>query len=93
MVKAILFDFWGTLMENGVFPSPTSQTRRLLRLRLSYQEYVTRFEKAFMTQKFPDLYKAFENVCKEFKLSPPSFIQDRLIGCVVRNQCELILFL
>jgi hypothetical protein len=25
MVKAILFDFWGALVENGIFPSPVKQ--------------------------------------------------------------------
>ena len=85
MLKAILFDFWGTIVENGVFPSPTSQTRRMLRIQAPYQEFVTRFEKAFMTQKFPDLFKAFESVCEEFKIKPPQFIIDNLVGLWNKN--------
>ncbi len=85
MLKAILFDFWGTIVENGVFPSPTSQTRRMLRIQSPYQDFVTRFEKAFMTQKYPDLYKAFESVCQEFKIKPPAFVLDNLVGLWNKN--------
>ena len=85
MLRAVLFDFWGTVVENGVFPSPTSQTQRILRLYMPYKEFVTRFERAFMTQKYPDLYKAFEAVCKEFNVNPPAFILDRLVGLWNKN--------
>lgn len=52
---------------------------------MPYQEFVTRFEKAFMTQKYPDLYKAFESVCQEFQIQPPMFILDRLVGLWNKN--------
>ncbi len=32
MVKLIIFDFWGTLVENGIFPSPVRQVKYILRI-------------------------------------------------------------
>ena len=65
MVKAILFDFWGTLVENGVW-SPIKQVKRIINIHTPFSEYVVRMEKAMMTQKFSSLKDAFESVCKEF---------------------------
>ncbi len=87
MVKAIFFDFWGTLVENGVFPSPVRQAKNLLQLyKLPFPEYIVRFEKSFMTKDFEDLYKAFENVCKEFKITPTKSMLDGLVGMWNKNK-------
>ena len=40
MVKAIFFDFWGTVVENGVFPSPVKQARFLLGLEIEFSDYI-----------------------------------------------------
>lgn len=86
MVKAILFDFWGTLVENGVFPSPVRQVKYILRLqKIPFPEYITRFEKSFMTQKFDSLAEAFTNVINEFELNPPSFVTEKLVGMWNKN--------
>ena len=45
MLKAIIFDFWGTLVETGT-SSPIRQVKDILRLRLSFPAYVTRMEEA-----------------------------------------------
>ena len=68
MVKAILFDFWGTLVEQGVW-SPVKQVKNILQIDLSFSEYITRMESAFMTQTFSSLKEAFENICHEFNLT------------------------
>lgn len=87
MVKAILFDFWGTLVENGVYPSPVRQVKYTLNLRnLPFPLYIIQFERSFMTQKFDDLYKAFEAVCKEFKLQPNQDFLDNLVGMWNKNK-------
>ncbi len=87
MVKAILFDFWGTLVENGVYPSPVRQVKYILNLRtLPFPLYIIQFERSFMTQKFDDLYKAFENVCKEFKIQPNQGLLDNLVGMWNKNK-------
>ena len=40
MVKAILFDFWGTLVENGV-RSPVKQVKWILMLKdMDFSEYI-----------------------------------------------------
>jgi len=80
MVKAILFDFWGTLVENGVFPSPIRQVRYILRLRMPFQEFVVKFEETFMLKKFETLTRAFEEVCNTFQVKPPQFVIEKLIG-------------
>ena len=50
MVKAVIFDFWGTLMENGVW-SPIKQVQQILQIDLPFSEYVGRMEQAMMTEK------------------------------------------
>lgn len=86
MVKAILFDFWGTLVENGIFPSPVRQAKYILRLqKVPFPDYITRFEKSFMTQKFDSLTEAFQNVIDEFELNPPSFVNEKLVGMWNKN--------
>jgi putative hydrolase of the HAD superfamily len=85
MTKVIFFDFWGTLVENGVFPSPVRNVKFILRIDLPFQDYVTKFEKAFMTQKFDNLKLAFENVAKEFDLTLDTEMMDRLVGLWNKN--------
>lgn len=80
MVKAIIFDFWGTLVENGVFPSPVRQVKYILRVEEPFSEYIVKFENAFMLKKYDDLYSAFMSVCEAFGKSPEKFILDRLVG-------------
>ena len=79
MTKAILFDFWGTLVENGVW-SPIKQVKNILEIKLPFPEYVVRMEKAMMTSKFNNLKEAFENVCKEFNLEINNDKIDSLVG-------------
>ena len=79
MVKAILFDFWGTLVENGVW-SPIKQIKNILNLDLPFSEYVVRMEKAMMTKTFPSLKDAFESVCKEFDVPYTEQKMEQLIG-------------
>ena len=84
MVKAIIFDFWGTLVENGVW-SPIKQVKRILNIKAPFPEYVVRMERAMMTEKFDSLKDAFTNVCKEFNLHPPEEVIDELVGMWNKN--------
>tara|TARA_Y100000310_G_C20534798_1_gene740328 strand:+ start:356 stop:988 length:633 start_codon:yes stop_codon:yes gene_type:complete len=79
MVKAILFDFWGTLVEQGVW-SPVKQVRNILGIGMPFSEYITRMESSFMTREFPSLKDGFENMCFEFGLSPQEKKTEDLIG-------------
>lgn len=79
MVKAIIFDFWGTLVENGVW-SPVKQVKNILGITAPFSEYVVRMEKAMMTSTFPSLKDAFESVCKEFNLTCTEQKTEQLIG-------------
>lgn len=87
MVKAILFDFWGTLVENGTYPSPVRQVKYMLNLRnLPFPLYIIQLERSFMTKRFDDLYKAFEIVCQEFKIKPTQELLDKLVGMWNKNK-------
>ncbi len=79
MAKVILLDFWGTIVENGVW-SPVKQIRNILNIRISFQEYIVRMEKSMMTNEFKSLRIAFENVCKEFNIPIENEKIERLIG-------------
>jgi len=79
MVKVILFDFWGTLVENGVW-SPTKQAKNILQIDVPFSDYVTRMERAMMTSKFFELKDAFLAVGNEFKVKVNPRQMDLLIG-------------
>src|SRR3989344_4633495 len=85
MVKAIVFDFWGTLVDNGTY-SPLRQTYNLLRARMQFSEFVQIFEKTVMTKPFDEQAKAFEEACNSLGVPVKSFIIDKLIGLWNKNR-------
>tara|TARA_Y100000031_G_scaffold130823_1_gene150794 strand:- start:180 stop:815 length:636 start_codon:yes stop_codon:yes gene_type:complete len=86
MVKAILFDFWGTIVENGVFPSPSRQVQEILRLNVPFPEFVHRFEEAFMTKEFDSLQDAFSAVFSGFEIKENKVEMEELIGLWNKNK-------
>ncbi len=85
-IKGILFDFWGTLVENGVFPSPVRQAQVVLGLEIDFSEYIQKFEEALMLKKYNDLYEAFTAVCEAFNVKPEQELLDQLVGLWNRNK-------
>jgi HAD superfamily hydrolase (TIGR01493 family) len=85
MVEAILFDFWGTLVENGIYPSPVRQARYFLRVNIPFQDFVVKFEEAFMLKKHATLADAFQSVYDAFEVHPPAFVTEKLIGMWNKN--------
>lgn len=86
--KVLIFDLWGTLLENGIFPSPVKQTKKIMGLfKMPFPEYIHDFEKAFMTKDFENLKKAFNNVFSEMKVDPKDYNrEERLIGLWNKNK-------
>ena len=80
----ILFDFWGTLVEQGT-KSPLRQTYNFLRPRLDFSEFVEQFENAFMLKEYKDLNEAFESVLESFGMTPRPDIIEKLIGVWNKN--------
>lgn len=85
MIKAILLDSWGTIVENGIYPSPVKQVRYMLRIREPFPEYIEKFENTFMTEQYDDLKEAFRQVAKAFNVNPPEFVYDKLVGMWNKN--------
>lgn len=85
MIKGMIFDFWGTLVENGVY-SPTKQLQEILRSPLPYGEFIVKLEEVFMTKQFPDQETAFIAVCKAFDVNPHHIMLDKLIGLWNNNK-------
>jgi FMN phosphatase YigB (HAD superfamily) len=84
-VKVIFFDFFGTLVENGV-TSPVKRVKWILRLDdMDFSEYIVKFEEVFMTKSFDDLKTGFVEVTKAFEKNPPEFVIDKLIGMWNKN--------
>ncbi len=79
MVNTLIFDFWGTLVENGI-RSPIKEVKQILNIKMPFSEYVVKMERAMMTMPFHSLAEAFEAVVKEFGLSPPPEVIDELVG-------------
>ena len=84
MVKAIFFDLWGTLVENGSFPSPVKQIWRLMPERLSFQDFIVKFENSLMTQEFENLIDAFTKVLKDFGSKDKDLV-EKMVGVWNRN--------
>ncbi|MFH1276656.1 MAG: HAD family hydrolase [Candidatus Woesearchaeota archaeon] len=79
MIKTIFVDFWGTLIEQGVW-SPIKHVRTILKMRMPFHEFVVRFEKAMMLKPFIDLREAFHNVGEEFNIDITDREMEELIG-------------
>ena len=74
MAKAVLFDFWGTLAENGTY-SPLRQTYNILRVRMKFSDFVIKTEHVLMTKPYEDQASAFTAVCQAFNIMPkPLFL-------------------
>lgn len=85
MAKVIILDFWGTLVDNGVY-SPLKQIKQILGLDfMDYSEFVSRLERVMMTQRFDQLREAFEAVCREFGVSCDDKVAENLIGIWNKN--------
>ncbi|MCF7866871.1 HAD family hydrolase [Candidatus Woesearchaeota archaeon] len=85
MTKAIIFDLWGTIVENGVYPSPAKQVKYFLRTQIPFSEFITTFEYTFMTQEHESLKAAFEKVVSDFNLRIPEFVYEKLVGTWNKN--------
>lgn len=85
MVKAVFFDFWGTLVENGTY-SPLRQTYRVLRLRMPFSQFAEQFEHVFMTKNHEDQASAFTEVCNAFNIDPKPVIIEKLVGLWNKNR-------
>ncbi len=79
MVKAVLFDLWGTLLETGI-ESPIKQIKMALNIRIPFHFYVVRLEKVMMVKEFSSLNEAFSVVCQEFGLRCPQWKIEELVG-------------
>ena len=86
MIKAIFFDFWGTLIENGVFPSPVKQVRFLLDIDMEFPEYIQKFEEILMLKEYENLNDAFTEVCKDFKIKPETEKIEKVVGMWNKNK-------
>ncbi|MCX6709920.1 MAG: HAD family hydrolase [Candidatus Woesearchaeota archaeon] len=85
MIKAIIFDFWGTLVENGTY-SPIRQVRNILRLNdIDFSDYVMALEKTMMLRRYAELKEAFIDVCNEFEIKPSEYQLNILIGLWNKN--------
>ena len=85
MAKILLFDWWGTLVNNGTY-SPLRQTYQLLRPRMKFGDFVHRFEDVFMTQRFETQEEAFHSVFDALNVRPKAFVMDKLIGIWNKNR-------
>ena len=87
MIKGIIFDFWGTLVENGVNPSPLKQVREGMHLdNIPFSAFVASFERSFMTRSFESLSEAFEQTCKNFNIRYNQLMLDELVGLWNKNR-------
>ena len=84
-IKAVLFDFWGTLAENGTY-SPTKGTMSILRLPIDFKEFIVKFEEALFTKSFDSQEDAFKAVCEAFNVEPLPVVISKLIGLWNKNK-------
>lgn len=84
-INAVIFDLWGTLVENGD-RSPMKQSYDTVRLRMSFGEFASRFEKATMTKQFKTQSECFAAMCDEFKIPQNKELIDALIGIWNKNK-------
>ena len=85
MVKAILFDFWGTLAENGA-RNPTKGTLFILRIQQEYKDFIVPFEEIFFAKDYATQAEAFTAVCEHFGVRPLPIVISKLVGLWNKNK-------
>jgi HAD superfamily hydrolase (TIGR01549 family) len=91
-MELIIFDLQGTLLENGVFPSPIKQVRNILNIDMRFHDYVLEFEKVFMINQYDTLGKAFHAVAEHFDIQAKEFLIEKLVGIWNKNKLLSRLF-
>ena len=84
MTKLIIFDFWGTLIENGIY-SPVKQVKFILNIEEDFSTYIGKFEDVFMTRPYGSLREAFEAVAERFGIQASEQQIEQLIGMWNKN--------
>ncbi len=79
MIKGIIFDLWGTLVDNGVY-SPLRQSYKISRTDIEFSDFVVKLEQTIMTKKFETLREAIEVLCDELDVYPRDVVVEKLIG-------------
>jgi 2-haloalkanoic acid dehalogenase type II len=85
MKKAVLFDFWGTLVQQGAY-SPLKQTYRMMRPRMHFGEFVEQFERTAMTKPYDDQVQMFRDAFDAMGLQAKDWIIENLIGVWNKNK-------
>jgi putative hydrolase of the HAD superfamily len=85
MKKAVLFDLWGTLVQQGAY-SPLKQTYRLMRPRMHFGEFVERFERVAMTKPYDDQVAMFVDAFAALDLQPKDWLIEKLVGVWNKNK-------
>jgi 2-haloalkanoic acid dehalogenase type II len=85
MKKAVLFDFWGTLVQQGAY-SPLKQTYRFMRPRMHFGEFVEKFERVAMTKPYDDQVQMFRDAFDSMGLRSQDWIIEKLIGVWNKNK-------
>lgn len=80
MKELIILDFWGTIVEIGVHPSPIRQIKNMLNIDIPFSSYIIKFEEVFMKQPYNNLFEAFTEVCKAFHVSPEKELLEEMVG-------------
>ena len=70
MVKAIIFDCWGTLFYNELNPQPFSLFAKKIGKDFHDYDYMTTFEKHFMLKKHLDFRVPIKSLLRELNLNP-----------------------
>jgi 2-haloalkanoic acid dehalogenase type II len=85
MKKAVLFDFWGTLVQQGAY-SPLKQTYRFMHPRMHFSDFVEQFERVAMTKPYDDQVKMFVDAFVAMDLQPKDWIIENLVGVWNKNK-------
>lgn len=87
-VKLLIFDMQGTVVENGVFPSPIRQTKQILGLfNEPFSDFVKEFEQIFMTKDYADYSEALEAIFKGLNVNPDEYNRrSKLVGLWNKNK-------
>ncbi|MDP7181184.1 MAG: HAD family hydrolase [Candidatus Woesearchaeota archaeon] len=81
---AVIFDFWGTLVNGGA-RSPLRRTHRILAKEGDFGEFVEKFESITMVKTFESQQEMFEHAAKEMGYEANAETIEALIGVWNKN--------
>ncbi|UCD04385.1 MAG: HAD family hydrolase [Candidatus Woesearchaeota archaeon] len=90
MIKAIVFDCWGTLFYDDIKPHPFHEFAGKIGHSFRDYSFLKLFERNLMLEKCDDIESAIRDILRELKIEPKRELVDELVYLLAVKSVEYI---